>query len=274
MSHYEVDRSENKTLFIRNLPVDALEKHIKEVYEPYGNILLAFIVNTRGTARSRGIAFVEFERHDQAEAAMAATNGMKFWDNQIRVEWAKPLPPEERERKQRLTQRKQPQDMPGMMPPPPINSPRDPYHKPYHEPYNDPYHEPDRIINDYRTEMKPQNLMIPPQGPMNQIPGRAQTPIQNRAPTPIQSRPQTPIPNRAPTPIRPETPRSSQPPAQPEAPPPPANENLIDYSHLLTDNFVLKDIKEIVKQIQSRDELLEKILGKKPQRDIDSIYRV
>ncbi|EAY16613.1 hypothetical protein TVAG_434500 [Trichomonas vaginalis G3] len=279
MSNYDSDKSEKKTLFIANLPIEALEKHVREVFEPYGTILTAFIVNTRGTVRSRGIAFVEFEKHEQAEAAMAATNGMKFWENQIRVQWAKPLPPEERERKQRLVQRKQPQDMNGMSSSQmAMNSPRemsyrdnprDSFHDGYHESYNEPYHDSERVINDYRSDSKPPPIMLNQQNA--QPPSRPQTPVLNRASTPIQNRAQTPVQNRASTPMRAETPRPSQNSQQPNTEiVEPQPDNLIDIP-FQNDNFVRKDIKEIVLQLKSREEFLARILGKRSNRAIDSI---
>ena len=120
---------DNKMLFIANLPVDANESNVRGAYDKYGHIVSCFIVRARGTDRSRGIGFVEFERHDQAEAAISETNGMKFWENIIRVQWAKPLSQEEKERKARLSQRKQSQDMmnSGPMPMPPFqNNPPNP----------------------------------------------------------------------------------------------------------------------------------------------------
>ena len=120
---------DKKMLFIANLPVDANESHVRELYDRFGHIVSCFIVRARGTDRSRGIGFVEFERHDQAETAITETNGMKFWDNTIRVQWAKPLSQEEKERKARLTQRKQSQDMTMAMAPLSNNppNPRDMY---------------------------------------------------------------------------------------------------------------------------------------------------
>ena len=119
MAYNELDK---KTLFIANLPTEAHESHVRELYEKYGHIVSCFIVRARGTDRSRGLAFVEFERHEQAEAALSTTNGMKFWDNLLRVQWAKPLSPEEKERKARLTQRKQSQDMMNPGPISPISN--------------------------------------------------------------------------------------------------------------------------------------------------------
>ena len=95
----------NKVLFVANLPINAQENDLRSIFERYGQINSAFIVKKGG--KSRGIAFVEFEKSEEAETALNSTDGFKIWENLLKVQWAKPLSQEEQDRKSRNILRRQ-----------------------------------------------------------------------------------------------------------------------------------------------------------------------
>ena len=101
-----MEEAPKRTLFISNIPTNAQESDIKSIFEKYGSITSAFIVKHKGTARSKGIAFVEFEKSHEAEEALSKSDGAVLWMNSLRVTWAKPLSQEERDRKNRNLVRK------------------------------------------------------------------------------------------------------------------------------------------------------------------------
>jgi RNA recognition motif-containing protein len=76
-------------LFVAPLRRDARLEEATEVFERYGYVIRAHIVQDRNTGTSRGFAFVTMPRRD-AERAIAALNGSEFrggrcWLNQHRI---------------------------------------------------------------------------------------------------------------------------------------------------------------------------------------------
>lgn len=61
------DAREGKTIFIRNLPFDATEEEICEVFKEFGEICYCKIVVDTVTDHSRGSAFVKFHEKQSAD---------------------------------------------------------------------------------------------------------------------------------------------------------------------------------------------------------------
>jgi RNA recognition motif-containing protein len=75
-----------KRLYVGNLPYDADENSLREVFAQDGRIVeRVHIVLDRETQRPRGFAFVEMATDDAAKAAMAALDGQLFGTRQLRV---------------------------------------------------------------------------------------------------------------------------------------------------------------------------------------------
>ena len=59
-----------KNLFVGNLPFDATEDALRDLFSPYGEVQQVRIMTDRDTGRSRGFAFVEMVQDDDAVKAM------------------------------------------------------------------------------------------------------------------------------------------------------------------------------------------------------------
>jgi len=76
--------ADKKEVFIKSLSFDVDENMLSEIFGQYGTMTKCKLLMANG--RSRGIAFVEYETHDQAKAAMEAENGNTHCGRQIGVE--------------------------------------------------------------------------------------------------------------------------------------------------------------------------------------------
>src|SRR5262245_1095124 len=77
-----------KNIYVGNLTWDATADDLRELFEQYGQVIKAQIVNDRETGRSRGFGFVEME--SGAEEAITALNGKDFRGRALTVNEAKP----------------------------------------------------------------------------------------------------------------------------------------------------------------------------------------
>lgn len=78
-----------KSLFIGNLPTDASEQEIVDLFTPYGKVRKLDMPRDIFTGRNKGFAFIDMEGHE-ARAAMAALDGKTFRDKQVKVREEKP----------------------------------------------------------------------------------------------------------------------------------------------------------------------------------------
>ena len=68
-----------RRLYVGNLPYDATEKQIRQVFETAERKVVAIkIVTDRDTGRPRGFAFVDLETPEHAKAAIDELNGKDF----------------------------------------------------------------------------------------------------------------------------------------------------------------------------------------------------
>lgn len=81
-----------KNIFVGNLDFSATESSIRALFEPYGNVERVNLVTDRDTGRSRGFAFVEMTDSAQADAAIAALNGMNLEGRTLNINEARPKP--------------------------------------------------------------------------------------------------------------------------------------------------------------------------------------
>ena len=84
-----------KRLFVGNIKFELVEADLLELFRPHG-ARKALIVTDPGNGRSRGFGFVEFDREDAAEKAVAAMDGLDVGGRKIVVQPAKPKPAKER----------------------------------------------------------------------------------------------------------------------------------------------------------------------------------
>lgn len=83
----------SKKLYVGNLPFNATETDVRDLFAAYGDVESIAMINDRETGRFRGFCFVEMA-DDEASAAIAALDGHDFDGRSLRVN-------EAREREQR-----------------------------------------------------------------------------------------------------------------------------------------------------------------------------
>lgn len=77
-----------KTIYVGNLPFDASEEEVRELFEPSGTVQSVKLITDRATGKPRGFGFVEMEP-TEAETAIETLNGTIFKGRGIRVNRAK-----------------------------------------------------------------------------------------------------------------------------------------------------------------------------------------
>jgi len=85
----------NKKLFVGNLPFSATEDELREAFGQYGEIVDLKLIIDRMTGRSKGFAFVEFADEATAGAAIEGTNGKDMGGRAMVVNVARPPAPRE-----------------------------------------------------------------------------------------------------------------------------------------------------------------------------------
>ena len=81
-----------KNLFVGNLPFDASEDALRDLFSPFGEVQQVRIMTDRDTGKSRGFAFVEMVQDDAAAAAIASLNGKEFGGRALTINEARPRP--------------------------------------------------------------------------------------------------------------------------------------------------------------------------------------
>ena len=92
-----------RTLYIGNLAYTAVEEDLDIAFESFGEIEDIKLMRDRETGRSRGFAFITFEKEAEAEAAMAM-DGKEVAGRPIRVNHAKERQPNKRQPNQNNNQ--------------------------------------------------------------------------------------------------------------------------------------------------------------------------
>jgi RNA recognition motif-containing protein len=85
-----------KKLYVGNLSYNTTEDSLRNLFAGFGNVASAKIVADRETGNSKGFGFVEMSTEEEADAAIAGTNGRDFDGRQIRVNEAMDKPRRER----------------------------------------------------------------------------------------------------------------------------------------------------------------------------------
>ena len=80
-----------KNLFVGNLPLDATEEALRDLFSPFGEVQQVRIMTDRDTGKARGFAFVEMAEDDIAKA-IAALNGKDFGGRALTINEARPKP--------------------------------------------------------------------------------------------------------------------------------------------------------------------------------------
>ncbi len=78
-----------KTLFVSNLPADASEESVRELFSEFGVVRSISISSDIFTGRCRGFGTVAMEGHE-ARAAIARLDGKTVGDKSLRVRYEDP----------------------------------------------------------------------------------------------------------------------------------------------------------------------------------------
>jgi len=85
-----------KKLYVGNLSYNTTEDGLRNYFAGFGNVTSAKIIMDRDTGNSKGFGFIEMSTDEEANAAIAGTNGTEFDGRQLRVNEAMDKPRRER----------------------------------------------------------------------------------------------------------------------------------------------------------------------------------
>src|ERR1700754_5038178 len=85
-------------IFVGSLPFKVQEADLKELFEAFGEVSSAKIINDRETGRSKGFGFVEMADDEAAKKAIAELNGSEVACRNIVVNQAEDKKPRDNSR--------------------------------------------------------------------------------------------------------------------------------------------------------------------------------
>ena len=85
-----------KKLYVGNLSYNTTEDGLRNLFAGYGNVTSAKIIYDRETHNSKGFGFIEMGTDEEANAAIAGTNGAELDGRQLRVNEAMDKPRRDR----------------------------------------------------------------------------------------------------------------------------------------------------------------------------------
>ena len=77
-------------IYVGNLPWSLKDQDLSELFTPHGEVTTAKIIMDKFTNRSKGFGFVEMASDEQAQAAIAALNGIEVDGRNIVVNESRP----------------------------------------------------------------------------------------------------------------------------------------------------------------------------------------
>src|SRR2546422_5148897 len=84
-----------KKLYVGNLPFNATDEALQEIFAQAGNVQSAKIITDRDTGRSKGFGFVEMSTDQEAANAIQQFNGADYDGRALTVSEARPMVPRE-----------------------------------------------------------------------------------------------------------------------------------------------------------------------------------
>jgi cold-inducible RNA-binding protein len=79
-----------KKMYVGNIPYNASEEELRELFSEYGEIESLKIMKDQFTDRSKGFGFIEMANEEDAKKAIAALNGKDFKGKSLTVAEARP----------------------------------------------------------------------------------------------------------------------------------------------------------------------------------------
>jgi RNA recognition motif-containing protein len=79
-----------KKLYVGNLPYSVGDQELEQLFAAHGSVQSAQVIMDRDTGRSKGFGFVEMGSDQEAQAAIAAMNGVERDGRSLTVNEARP----------------------------------------------------------------------------------------------------------------------------------------------------------------------------------------
>jgi RNA recognition motif-containing protein len=79
-----------KKLYVGNLAYTMTEEELRSTFEEYGTVVSAQVVRDRSTGKAKGFGFVEMAKDEEAQAAIAALDGVEVLGRALKVNEARP----------------------------------------------------------------------------------------------------------------------------------------------------------------------------------------
>ena len=79
-----------KNIYVGNLDYNINEQELREAFEAFGKVENVTIMRDRDTGQPRGFAFVEMANDEEAQKAIAGTNGTQLGARNVNVNEARP----------------------------------------------------------------------------------------------------------------------------------------------------------------------------------------
>jgi len=79
-----------KNIYVGNLDYNVTEQQLRATFEAYGQVDNVTILRDRDTGQPRGFAFVEMANDEEAQKAIAGTNGTQLGSRNLNVNEARP----------------------------------------------------------------------------------------------------------------------------------------------------------------------------------------
>lgn len=83
-------RDETATVRVTNLSENTREQDLQDLFRPFGDISRIFLAKDKNTGLSKGFAFINYKRREDANKAIEFLNGYGYDHLILCVEWAKP----------------------------------------------------------------------------------------------------------------------------------------------------------------------------------------
>jgi RNA recognition motif-containing protein len=82
-----------KKIYVANIPFNATEQDIKDLFSDYGEVVSAKIITDKFTGQSKGFGFVEMGSDEDAKKTISELNGKTFMGKTLTLAEARPQQP-------------------------------------------------------------------------------------------------------------------------------------------------------------------------------------
>ena len=76
-------------IYVGNIPFEATEDEIREMFESYGTVTAMHLIIDRFTKRPRGFGFIEMDNDQEAQEAIDGLNGSELMGRTLQINEAR-----------------------------------------------------------------------------------------------------------------------------------------------------------------------------------------